>query len=111
MKSLRFYRKRNGQEPFREWLESINDSKTLAHVNNRVRRLAINHRGDFKRVGSGVYELRIHYGPGIRIYFATHRANVIILLMGGCKNSQKHDIQKAKRFWKDYKEQYHERSE
>jgi putative addiction module killer protein len=55
--------------------------------------------GDHKSVGSGVFELRIDYGPGFRIYFGIHNDEIILLLMGGSKRTQDSDIEKAKAHW------------
>ena len=84
--------------------------KALAQINNRIGRLALSQRGDYKRVGKGVYELRIHYSPGYRIYFAEQGRELVILLMAGDKSSQKRDIEQAISYWQDYKGQYREKS-
>ena len=102
MKELRFYRTENGKEPFRSWIESLKDFIALT----QVRRLALGQRGDYKRVGKGVFELRIHFGPGYRIYFSEHGKEVILLFSGGDKSSQKRDIKQAITYWQDYKKQF-----
>ena len=61
----------------------------------RIRRLSLGNPGDVKSVGKGISELRIDYGPGYRVYFAKHGDTVVILLAGGDKRTQDHDIQKA----------------
>jgi putative addiction module killer protein len=106
MKELRFYRLDNGKEPFKLWIEALRDAVGVAQINNRIRRLGLGQRGDYKRVGKGVFELRIHYGPGYRVYFAEPGQEIILLLSGGNKGSQKKDIQQAISCWQDYKEQY-----
>jgi len=108
MKSLRLYRAKNGKEPFAEWLDNLKDHIVAAQVNNRVRRLSLGQYGDYRRVGKGIFELRIHYGAGYRVYFAEHGKEIIILLLGGNKGSQKRDIQQAMIYWQDYQEQYYE---
>ncbi len=61
----------------------------------RIRRLSIGNFGDVKPVGEGVSEMRIHCGPGYRIYFIQRNKDVVILLAGGEKSSQTNDIKKA----------------
>ncbi|RKZ91012.1 MAG: hypothetical protein DRR19_08385 [Candidatus Parabeggiatoa sp. nov. 1] len=71
---------------------------------NRVRidRLIRGHFGDSKSVGEGVYELRIDYGPGYRVYFGKVGLTIVLLLCGGDKSTQQVDIHKAKTYWHDY---------
>ncbi len=107
MKHLRFYRtSSNGKEPFAEWLGTINDVTAKAQINNRVRRLCLGQKGDCKRVAKDIFELRIHYGPGYRAYFSEQGRELVILLVGGTKSSQKRDVKQAIKYLKDYKEQY-----
>lgn len=110
MNSIRIYRSRNGKEPFVEWMDSIKNFAAVAQVNNRVKRLILGQRGDYKRVGKGVFELRIHFGPGYRVYFAEYGKEVVILLLGGDKGTQKQDIKQAISYWQDFKERYHEKN-
>ncbi|MFH1334751.1 MAG: type II toxin-antitoxin system RelE/ParE family toxin [Pseudomonadota bacterium] len=106
MKSLRLYRTKNGKEPFTEWMDCLKDHVVVAQINNRVRRLSLGQRGDYKRVSNGVFELRIHYGSGYRVYFAEHGQEIVILLLGGDKKAQKRHIEQAILYWKDYKERH-----
>ena len=99
MKALRLYRTREGNEPFKKWLEAVKDSTAMAHINNRIRRLTLGQRGDYKRIGKGVFELRIHFGAGYRVYFAEQGKVIVILLLGGNKGSQKRDIKQAIAYW------------
>lgn len=108
MKLLRFYKTRNGKVPFAEWLEALGDQITVAQINNRVRRLVLGQYGDYKRVSKGVFELRIHYGAGYRVYFAEVGKDIVVLLVGGDKRTQKRDIKRAITYWQDYQEQYDE---
>ena len=110
MKELRIYKTRNGKEPFKEWLSKIKDIRTMAQIDNRIRRLALNNKGDYKRVGKGVYEMRIHYGAGYRVYFSEQGNKIVILLSGGDKGTQKRDIKQAITYWQDYKERYNEKN-
>ena len=68
----------------------------------RVDRLAFGTFGDWKPVGEGVCELRIHFGAGYRVYFGRDGKAVVILLCGGEKRSQDTDIKRAKKYWNDY---------
>ena len=103
-KELRVYRTKEGKEPFTEWLNSFKDKVVKAQIANRLHRLALGHYGDYHAVGSGVHELRIHYGAGYRIYFVEHEKTVVLLLIGGSKSTQKKDIQKAIKCWLEFRE-------
>lgn len=100
---LKIYQDRNGKEPFIKWLESIRDIIIKARIKNRVRRLELGNFGDCKSVKQGVYELRLHFGPGYRVYFGKVDNIIILLLLGGTKSSQAKDIQKAIQYWNDFK--------
>ncbi len=74
-------------ETFVKWRRGLRDDKARAAIAARISRLAGGLVGDAKTVGDGVKELRIHYGPGYRLYFAQHGREIIILLCGGDKGS------------------------
>lgn len=93
---------RNGKSPFKDWLRSLRDRPTQARIQIRIDRLRLGAVGDYKRVGGGVFELRIHFGPGYRVYFGLHGAQVILLLCGGDKRTQVQDIADAQRYWKEF---------
>lgn len=80
---------------FTAWLSGLRDMRAKAEVARRVRRLALGNPGDVKPVGEGVSELRIHYGPGYRVYFVQRGAVLIVLLCGGGKDGQARDIRSA----------------
>lgn len=103
-KELRIYRTKTGKEPFVDWIEALKDSIGRAQVTNRLNRVSIGNRGDCKSVGDGVHELRIHYGPGYRVYFAEQQDTIVLLLLGGSKRTQTKDIEKAKQYWADFRE-------
>ncbi len=96
------YQTASGRRPYSEWAASIGDKSARAAVLTRVDRLGLGNLGDWKAVGEGVGELRIHFGPGYRIYFARDGATIVVLLCGGSKRSQASDIKQAKLNWKDY---------
>lgn len=83
-------------ETFRKWRERLKDERARVLIASRLDRLAFGHTGDVVPVGQGISELRIHYGPGYRIYFQKKGNSIIVLLCGGDKNSQEKDIKTAK---------------
>ncbi|MEN8219448.1 MAG: type II toxin-antitoxin system RelE/ParE family toxin [Pseudomonadota bacterium] len=100
---IEFYETKNGKIPFSIWLKSLNDGKKArARIRVRIDRLKRGHFGDSKSVGEGVYELRIDYGPGYRVYFGKVGLTIVLLLCGGDKSTQQVDIRKAKTYWHDY---------
>jgi putative addiction module killer protein len=88
-------------EAFSEWLSNLRDVRARAEVARRVRRLALGNPGDVKPVGEGVSELRIHYGPGYRVYYVQRGNILIILLCGGDKSGQSRDIALALKLAKE----------
>lgn len=79
----------------------MKDRKAKAIIIDRTFRLAYGLPGDSKSVGGGVCELRIHFGPGYRIYYRKQRGTIVLLLCGGDKSSQNQDIILAKRLAKE----------
>ena len=82
-------------EAFAKWIDGLRDIRGRARILVRIERLALGHLGDVAPVGEGVSELRIHYGPGYRVYFKQQGRELIILLAGGDKRSQARDIKNA----------------
>lgn len=82
-------------ETFTEWLASLRDKAATGRITRRIERFANGNPGDVKPVGEGVSELRIDYGPGYRLYFVQRGFSLVILLAGGDKGSQAHDIKVA----------------
>jgi putative addiction module killer protein len=80
---------------FDKWLKGLADKKGKALISDRIERLAQGHMGDAKVVGNGVTELRVHFGPGYRIYITQRGAALVVLLCGGDKRSQVRDIERA----------------
>lgn len=103
-KILRHYKTSTGKIPFLEWLNSLHDPTTRLRIRRRLDRLELGHFGDCDSVGEGVFELRLFFGPGYRIYFAEYDDTIIILLSGGDKSSQLKDIKQAKLYWSELKE-------
>jgi len=80
------------------------DWKMQERILSRVGRLKRGQFGDFKSLGEGLYELRLFFGPGYRVYFGESGGKVILILSGGDKSTQKKDIHLAKEFWTIYLE-------
>ena len=81
---------------FSDWMAALRDHRARAKIAARIDRLALGNPGDVAPVGEGVSELRIHYGPGYRVYFITRSQTLVVLLSGGDKSTQTKDIRAAK---------------
>ena len=90
-------------EDFAHWLDELSDQIARAQILVRLNRASFGNFGDCEPVGEGVSEMRVHYGPGYRVYFVRIGRAVYVLLCGGTKKSQKRDITKAKRMAKELK--------
>jgi putative addiction module killer protein len=95
----------SGKQPFYDWQNKL-DCNTRAIVRSRLDRVRLGNLGDCKPIknGNGVWELRISFGPGYRIYFGKIENKVVVLLCAGNKGSQSRDIEKAKQYWHECKE-------
>jgi putative addiction module killer protein len=100
---LRYYQTSVGEQPFVEWLGSLNDRQARTRIEARLARVAAGNLGDIEAVGEGVMELRIDWGPGYRVYFSRLGQVIILLLCGGDKRTQQKDIKRAKAYFEDYK--------
>lgn len=89
------------RSPFREWLNDL-DKATRARIQARILRFETGNLGDHKEVGEGVWEARLDFGPGYRVYFGMQDEDLVLLLIGGDKSSQSKDIKRAKEFWLTY---------
>lgn len=99
---IEIYETSSGKRPFEVWFDEIREVLIKAKILTRLDRLKLGNFGDCKSIAEGVSELRIHYGPGIRIYYTKVGLKIILLLCGGEKGSQTKDINKAKEYLKDY---------
>ena len=97
-----FYETLDGVCPFDDWLDGLRDREAQQRVVKRIARLRGGNPGDYKFVGEGVYELRIDYGPGYRLYLAFAEGQLVILLCGGDKSTQANDIDEAHALWREY---------
>lgn len=102
---IEVYKQNNGSFPFIDWERKL-PSKERAIVSARLARIRQGNFGDCKplkgKESKGLYELRIHFGPGYRIYYGIIDKNIVLLLTGGDKKSQDRDIDKVKLFWSEY---------
>ena len=90
-------------DAFDGWLRKLKDQRGKAKIAVRIRRMAFGNLGDVAPIGEGVSELRIHFGPGYRVYFTRRGETIVILLCGGDKGTQSRDIDAAKRLAKELK--------
>ena len=97
------YETDNGKIPFYVWLKSIKNLENRYIIQTKIERVGLGNLGNTRCVGDNVFELKINHGPGYRLYYAWIGKKMIILLFGGKKNSQSRDIQKAKKFYQQYK--------
>lgn len=91
-------------ETFRKWRTQLKDERVRGLIASRLDRLSFGHLGDVESVGQGIRELRIHYGPGYRIYFQQRGITIIVLLCGGDKSTQVKDIKAAKQLASQWSE-------
>jgi putative addiction module killer protein len=100
-REVRIFARSDGSEPFTKWLRGLRDGTTRNRIRQRIARIRLGNFGDARSVGEGVQELRIHVGPGYRVYFGRNGNAVVILLCGGDKGSQDRDIERAQEYWRD----------
>ncbi len=103
-REVRIYEDAQGNRPYLEGLYMVRDQKTRNRIVRRIDRMQHGNFGDHRGVGGGIFEMRLFFGSGYRVYFGQDGAFIVLLLCGGDKSTQKEDIERAKRYWKDYKE-------
>ena len=101
---LRRYLTGSGRDVFGEWLAGLRDARTKAKIVARIDRLSAGNFGDCKALRGGLFELRINWGPGYRVYYALVGRACVLLLCGGDKRKQSSDIKRALEYLKDYRE-------
>jgi putative addiction module killer protein len=91
---------------FVKWFDGLRDRQARARIDARIARLRQGNRGDAKPLKGtgGVYELRVDYGPGYRVYYTQRGSVVVVLLCGGDKRTQDADIERAREMAKEWKE-------
>lgn len=104
LQRVEIYETTDGKSPFKAWLRSLRDQRAKQRIRARIARVRLGNFGDSRPVGEGVVELRVHCGPGYRVYLGRDGDEIVILLVGGDKSTQERDISSAKAYWKDYRE-------
>lgn len=94
----------DGEDYFDRWMRR-QSSDARARIQTRIDRIELGNLGDYKSVGKGVLELRIHFGPGYRVYFGRDGEALVILLGGGTKRRQGRDIEVAQLRWDAYQQE------
>ncbi|MEJ1297689.1 MAG: type II toxin-antitoxin system RelE/ParE family toxin [Candidatus Sedimenticola sp. (ex Thyasira tokunagai)] len=97
------YTDEKGNSPYSKWLNGLRDAKAKAKIIIQVDKMELGLFGDIEPIGGGLSEVRIHYGPGYRVYFRREGNQVYLLLCGGDKSTQPKDIKKAKEYWQEHK--------
>ena len=92
----------DGHDPYAQWLAGLPDRQARARIVVRVSRMAAGNFGDCKPLREGVWELRIDWGPGYRVYYAQAGKRLVLLLAGGDKRHQQADINAAVARWQDW---------
>ena len=103
---IREYVDRRGRSHYGQWFGDL-DARAAAKVTIAVTRMGQGNFSNVKGVGSGVFEIRIEFGPGYRVYFGKDGDRIIILLGGGTKKRQQKDISQAIAMWREYKQRKH----
>lgn len=93
----------DGRCPYTDWFYGLKDQTTQTLIRERLARVRAGNLGDYKSLGAGLLEFRLHFGPGLRIYAGQDGLRLIVLVCGGDKGSQQRDIGIAAKYWQDYR--------
>jgi putative addiction module killer protein len=104
MIEVRRYTTRAGVDVYASWLVALRDAQARARIARRIDRLELGNFGDCKALGGGLYELRVDWGPGYRVYYGMIGQTCVLLLCGGDKRKQSSDIERAREYLHEYKE-------
>jgi putative addiction module killer protein len=99
--TVRVYVTSDGKRPYNQWLAML-EWTTRQRVESRVFRFEQGNLGDHKPLMDGLWEARLAFGPGYRVYFGKDGTSTVVILSGGTKATQRDDIRRARRFWADY---------
>jgi len=103
LKKIVHYMTSDGKSIFQGWYRTLRDTDAKIKISRRLALAKEGNFGDTKPIGGGAHEMRIHHGPGYRVYYANDGEKVIVLLCGGDKSNQYEDIKSTKEYWADYK--------
>lgn len=92
-----------GKDLYGSWLAGLRDSAGRNAIIRRVERVEEGNFGDHRPVGGGVWEMRIDFGPGYRVYYGEVGPVIVLLICGGDKKAQRKDIRRARQLWQDYR--------
>ena len=105
-RQIEYYQTADEREPYTEWFDALRDREAQQRIDVQIGRVRLGNFGHCDTVGQGVMELKIHYGPGYRVYFGQLGNEIVLLLCGGDKSTQQTDIDTAHRYWADYRRQH-----
>jgi putative addiction module killer protein len=103
MPDIRYYVAAEGRQPFADWFADL-EAIARAKITRAIVRLEQGNVSNVKSVGEGVFEYKVDFGPGYRVYFGQDGPALVILLTGGTKKRQQRDIDAAHAHWRDYKQ-------
>lgn len=101
---IKIFETKDGKKPFFVWIKSLKNLKTITRIETRLDRVTEGNFGDYKALGNNLFELRLAFGSGYRIYYTIENNKIVILLAGGDKSTQSKDIEKAYKYLQEYKE-------
>jgi len=102
MVDIRKYRDTHGRVPFDDWINGLRDIRAKQRLQVRIKRLSLGLEGDWKSISNGIREMRVTEGKGYRLYYSWIDETTVLLLCGGGKSTQKHDVKDAIRYLRDY---------
>jgi putative addiction module killer protein len=101
-KKLKIYETLTGARPYSEWLNKLRDAMIVARIRVRIDRIESGNLGHYRALGDSLFEFKFDFGPGYRVYFAVEGDEIILLLSGGDKGTQRKDITRAREYFADY---------
>ena len=99
---VRHYVTASGTDPYQRWLDGLKDLRGRVAIQRRIDRVIDGNFGDHRFCRDGVWELKVDFGPGYRVYYGQDKGSIVLLLCGGPKRTQTADIQRAALYWLDF---------